>query len=57
MACQRKSASTKLYGEPFPETQAGDRPTLTEKYNNHVIRQVEKICEVVMQYEFVISQV
>jgi hypothetical protein len=33
----------------FPETQAEDLcPALPEKYNNLVIRQVEKICKVVV---------
>jgi len=35
----------------FSETQAKDCPTLPEKYNNHVIRQAEKICEAAVQYD------
>ena len=35
----------------FPETQAKDFPSLPEKNNHHVIRQVEKICEAAVQYD------
>ena len=40
----------------FPETQAKDQcPSLPEKYNHHVIRQVEKKkMKATVQYEFVI---
>jgi hypothetical protein len=41
----------------FPETQVKDCSTLPEKYNNHVLGKWRKICEAVVEYEFVISQV